>query len=168
MSMTLNQLAEKCFITACSKGWYGEQARAAVALTEAPELRIDLCRNFADKLNLGERLMLIVTEVAEAMEEYRNGHDVTEVYAIRTGMLPPWRSADNSLTAQRKIFDKVPYDAAAEADHLKPEGFPIEIADALIRIFDLAGAHGIDLDEAVRIKMAYNATRPVRHGGKLA
>lgn len=48
----------------------------------------------------------------------------------------------------------------------KPEGFPIEIADALIRIFDICGANGIDIENAVRLKMKYNKTRGHRHGGK--
>ena len=42
-----------------------------------------------------------------------------------------------------------------------------ELADILIRTLDTAAAFGIDLDRAVRVKMAFNATRPFRHGGKL-
>lgn len=48
----------------------------------------------------------------------------------------------------------------------KPEGFPIEIADVIIRIADLCGLYGIDLEDAIRIKTNYNKTRPYRHGGK--
>ena len=48
----------------------------------------------------------------------------------------------------------------------KPEGIAIELADAIIRIGDLAGILGADLESAVIQKMAYNATRPHRHGGK--
>lgn len=48
----------------------------------------------------------------------------------------------------------------------KPEGFPIELADALIRLLDLAGWLGIDLDKAVKIKTRFNTTRPYKHGGK--
>ncbi len=50
----------------------------------------------------------------------------------------------------------------------KPEGFGVELADAVIRIFDLAGYLKIDLERLIRLKMDYNATRPHRHGGKLA
>lgn len=56
---------------------------------------------------------------------------------------------------------------ARRTENGKPEGFSIELADALIRIFDLCGYYGIDLEGAVRIKHEYNATRPMRHGGKV-
>jgi NTP pyrophosphatase (non-canonical NTP hydrolase) len=45
----------------------------------------------------------------------------------------------------------------------KPEGFPIELADLLIRVLDTCAAHGIDIANAVEMKMKYNATRPVKH-----
>ena len=50
----------------------------------------------------------------------------------------------------------------------KPEGLPSELADVLIRVCDTAGALGIDLETAISEKMAFNATRPPRHGGKRA
>ena len=46
----------------------------------------------------------------------------------------------------------------------KPTGFPTELADLLVRVFDLAGGLGINLAEALRTKMAYNATRKHKHG----
>lgn len=49
----------------------------------------------------------------------------------------------------------------------KPEGVPIELADAVIRIMDFCEAQNIDLEEAIRIKHEFNKTRPYRHGGKL-
>lgn len=48
----------------------------------------------------------------------------------------------------------------------KPEGFGIELADAIIRILHLAEIEGLDMDYLVTLKNAYNKTRPFRHGGK--
>lgn len=46
--------------------------------------------------------------------------------------------------------DKLPHRAMRE----------VELADAAIRIFDLAGAYGMDLGSAIAEKMAFNAIRP--------
>jgi NTP pyrophosphatase (non-canonical NTP hydrolase) len=71
--------------------------------------------------NKGELLMLIVSEIAEAMEgERKNLND-----------------------------DHLPHRKMAE----------VELADALIRIFDYAGGFGYDLAGAVSEKLAYNAVR---------
>ena len=43
-----------------------------------------------------------------------------------------------------------------------------ELADVVIRAMDSAEALGIDIEQAVETKHAYNETRLRRHGGKLA
>ena len=55
------------------------------------------------------------------------------------------------MEGERKnlMDDKLPHRPMAE----------VELADALIRIFDYCCAHGYDLDGAFHEKMAYNATR---------
>lgn len=73
------------------------------------------------KRNVGELLMLCVSELAEAMEGHRKN-------------LPD---------------DKLPHRRM----------FEVELADCLIRIFDMAGGLGLDLGGALAEKMAYNATR---------
>lgn len=92
------------------------------------------CRQAADRwyyhpvtgerltMNKGERLMLIVSELSEAMEGER----------------------------KNLMDDKLPHRRMAE----------VELADALIRIFDYAGEEGYDLEGAYREKLAFNATRP--------
>jgi len=48
----------------------------------------------------------------------------------------------------------------------KPEGFVMELADVVIRIADLCGEFKLDLESALVEKMAYNKTRPYKHGNK--
>ena len=65
--------------------------------------------------------------------------------------------------AFRKGLLHKPCDKAADLTCLEEE-----LADILIRCFDMAGALDVDLDRAVAEKMRYNATRSYRHGGKVA
>ena len=49
----------------------------------------------------------------------------------------------------------------------KPEGEAVEIADALIRILDYVEYRGWNIDALVEEKLAYNRTRPFKHGKKM-
>lgn len=85
--------------------------------------------------NVGELLMLTVTELAEALEGHRKG--------LMDDHLP-----------QRRMFE-------------------VEIADAVIRLMDIAGGLGLDLDGTFWEKLAYNKRRQdhtnearLKEGGK--
>lgn len=104
--------------------------------------------------------MLMVSEIAEATEEVRNNK-------------PAFYLKDENSGACTHISKE-----EVTADHIeellkgtpggKPEGQAVELADVAIRIFDWFGRNGWDLEAVVEAKMAYNATRGHRHGGKLA
>lgn len=47
------------------------------------------------------------------------------------------------------------------------ENFAEELADIVIRVFDLCAHRGIDIAEAVAAKHVANLGRPYKHGGKL-
>ena len=88
-------------------------------------------------------------------EEDRNvGELLALVHSEVSEALEEWR-IDEGLAVIRMEGDK-------------PVGFAVELADTLIRICDLAESASIDLNAALKIKMAYNSTRPWRHGGKRA
>lgn len=53
------------------------------------------------------------------------------------------------------------------SDGGKPEGIPSELADVVIRIFDMCGRYDIDIERVILEKHEYNKTRPYKHGGKV-
>lgn len=71
--------------------------------------------------NVGELLMLITSEVAEAMEGHR----------------------------KRLMDDKIPTRTMLE----------VELADVVIRCFDMSGGLGLDIAGAIADKLLFNASR---------
>lgn len=147
----LTRLMQHAHATAVDKGWHEDVARVArlqaLARTLAAQDRAaDAAevRWAADQVlvsAVSERLALIMGEAAEALEAHRLG-------AMETTAC-------------------VHADDHADPGHVcQPDGFAIELADVVIRVFDLCGRLAIDLGDAVRRKMAYNETRAYRHGGK--
>lgn len=45
----------------------------------------------------------------------------------------------------------------------KPEGFPVEVMDAVIRLFDLMGSRDWDIESLYNLKREYNKGRGYRH-----
>jgi NTP pyrophosphatase (non-canonical NTP hydrolase) len=93
--LTLNEWSERCHTIAREKGFWDKER------------------------NVGEALMLVVTELAEAMEGYRKQDQ---------------------------------------------ENFREELADAYIRLFDLCGGLGIDIEKEIEKKSETNKSRPYKHG----
>lgn len=67
--------------------------------------------------------------------------------------------------AQNELRNHHPY-SEIYLDGDKPEGFGIELADAVFRIFNIAADCGVDLEDCMARKHAYNIRRPFMHGGK--
>lgn len=91
--------------------------------------------------SFGERIALLHSEASEALEAYRNW-----------GM----RDMTDALNAEKVVKEDPP----------KPEGVGSEFADVFIRLLDDCAVAGINLEAEYERKMAYNRTRPYRHGGK--
>jgi NTP pyrophosphatase (non-canonical NTP hydrolase) len=106
LKFVINQVVKHCHNESSVKGWW--TAKDGSHLRDNP-------------LTFSNKLMLIVSEIAEAMEGDRKD----------------------------AMDDKLPHRKMAE----------VELADALIRICDLAGAYGYDLGGAVIEKMEFNRTR---------
>ena len=108
-------------------------------------------KGFWDKenWNLGEKLMLITSELGEALEADRTGKkaniDQFNNFLISNGK---YTSEEFVNSFKANIKDSV----------------EDEMADAIIRLFDLAGKMNIDLEYHIKHKMNYNSTRDKLHG----
>jgi NTP pyrophosphatase (non-canonical NTP hydrolase) len=104
---------------------------------------------YEEKRNIPTRLMLIVSEIAEAMEADRKNN-----YALGNGHI---------LGVLGWTSDK---DFIEHFERTEKDTFQDELADAVIRILDLAEAEGIDLHKHILAKIRYNKTRELKHGKK--
>ncbi len=91
----------------------------------------------------GTLLMLMVSELAEALEADRHG---------RKANIPQF---DENL-------DKEGFVTAFKVN-IK-DTFEDELADAMIRILDYCGRHDIDIEWHITKKLEYNRTRERKHG----
>lgn len=97
--------------------------------------------------NKGELLMLVVSELAEALEaDRKNRYTSTDVKKI------------TALAKDENFIHEF-------TTHVK-DTFEDEIADAVIRLLDMSAGLGIDLEKHIEAKLRYNASRPKKHGKK--
>lgn len=120
------------------------------------ELRDKIYQNAKDKgfwdkeRNMGESLMLIVTELAEALEVHRASGQLKEF------------TEGQKLSLEKMNDEEFPETFSI----MVKDSFNDEMADVLIRVLDLCGGYNIDIDWHVKMKMRYNATRERLHGKK--
>lgn len=140
----IDHLIWQCHQTAIDKGWWPEPTAIPNARCEGAQVYKDNDRSFA------EQIALMHSELSEALEDYRNGRDYTEI------------------SYEPKIHEEeLSEGVMVHSSGYKPCGIASEFADVLIRIFDTCGRYKIPLAQVLIEKMEYNKTRPIRHGGKL-
>ncbi|MCB9500267.1 MAG: hypothetical protein H6690_03350 [Erysipelotrichaceae bacterium] len=107
-------------------------------------------KGFWDKENVAEKLMLIVSELSEAMEADRKNKFMAS---------NAWSNMDAYNNSSNNSWM-----TAFEAN-IK-DTFEDELADTFIRLLDLAERKGVDLEKHVQAKHKYNKLRPFMHGKK--
>ena len=124
--MTITELIKRAHDNAVNKGFYPE----------------------GEQKNIGELLMLIVSELGEALEAHRKNKfsgDSLEIYL-------------------KELNNPNVGDCSGIFEHYIKYTFEDELADAAIRIFDMCGYLNIDLEKHIELKMKYNETREYKHG----
>lgn len=142
MSKTLNQLRDEIYDWAKEKGWWDEP------------------REF------GTLLALCHSELSEALEAVRDGAPIAETTYRHDARYGPEFRTEFVVPVPLSMRGSVAIDENTGTSIGKPEGVPSELADEIIRILDICGHYGIDIERIVDEKMVYNGTRPHRHGGK--
>src|SRR5688572_12698121 len=102
-----------------------------------------------DNADVPLRIALIHSEISEAFEAFRKDKFADP----KTFLEDCWY--DKSETVFKYAFEKSMKDT-----------FEDEVADSIIRLLDLCGRMDIDIENHIREKMAYNATRGYKYGGK--
>ena len=97
--------------------------------------------------NFGNDLMLVVSELGEAIEAHRK-NEWCDIKAFNEALIS--EQYDYSTCFEKYVKDTI----------------NDEIADAFIRILDMCEYYGIDLQKHVELKMEYNAKRERLHGKK--
>lgn len=111
--------------------------------------------------NLGLMIALIHSEVSEALEGVRSDKFAKNNLAT----LPAyWLKGMADENFGHSLHDPEVFKMEFET-HVK-DTFEDELADVVIRVFDLCGLKGIDLESHILAKMRYNAMRPHKHGKK--
>lgn len=97
--------------------------------------------------NVGELLMLVVSELGEALEAKRKDrHAKSESHVLNLVS----GDVDFKTSFEQNIKDT----------------FEDEIADSIIRLLDMCGGLGINIEFFISEKLRYNKTRPRLHGKK--
>lgn len=130
--------------------------------------------------NFGEMVALAHSELSEALEEHRAGAP-----AIHFPVHKPGCAISDYHLFQKPIDVDAHHEGRfhgfcihaenrGECDKgypdppctctPKPEGVAVELADCIIRCLDTLHSLGVNIDEVVATKVAYNASRPHKHG----
>lgn len=88
--------------------------------------------------NVGEALMLVVSELGEAMDAHQKGR---------------FAAVGESIYMEPQVFEARIKDT-----------FEDELADTIIRLLDISAGIGIDIEKHINMKVSYNKTRERLHG----
>ena len=111
---------------------------------------------YEDDKNIGEMLMLTVSELSEALEadrknKYSNYSSFDEQASYYEGI-------EDTETGKLRFHNNF-------KDNIK-DTFEDEIADTIIRLLDIAAFKGIDIERHINLKMKFNSMRPYKHDKK--
>lgn len=163
----LTTIAKACHENARFKGFWdctvcdgkGEAMVTTIAESISVNVLCPMCDGRGLHRNTGEMLMLVVSELGEAIEALRNS-DVDAICDKCNGYIADPAEWKKEFSVTSKACLK----CLGTGRAIGGSRFAEEAADAIIRLFDLCARRGIDIGAVVEAKFNYNATRPHKHG----
>lgn len=143
--MDLTELSRDIFNINKEKGFWADHF-GTMFLVETNENFTKEQARAVQNAFISQKLMLITTEVGEAMEALRDN---------KYSPISLDRHYDEIMEHQdfKELFE----------NQIK-NSFEDEIADSIIRLLDLCGGLNIDIQKHIDLKLQYNKTRGYKHG----
>jgi NTP pyrophosphatase (non-canonical NTP hydrolase) len=146
--MDLTQLSKEIFEGNKEKGFWDNYFGTMFYIETDDTFSSEEAKAVRDAF-ISQKLMLITTEVGEAMEALRDSKFAKlDEYLDELS----FTNKDNEYEVKRCFEDNI------------KNSFEDEIADSIIRLLDLSGALNIDIQKHIDLKLKYNKTRAHKHG----
>lgn len=142
--MKLNNLRDEIHKNAVEKGFH-EQIDVLKKMQESGQFTATEIEAVSSAF-LGQKLMLVVSELGESIEAHRTRE-----------------RADVEKYKRLKVYESDMNLSVVFENYIK-DTYEDEIADVIIRLLDVCGAYNIDIDFHIKEKMRYNSNRPKKHG----
>ncbi len=114
--------------------------------------------------DLPKLLMLTVSELSEALEADRRGK-TADIEAFRNELPTVYVIKDRAYgLSENKTPEEISEMFMAAFEKYIKDTLEDEIADAFLRLMDICGMLGIDIEAHILMKSQYNKLRPYKHG----
>ena len=107
--------------------------------------------------NVGEKLMLVVSELGEALEAHRNGRASGGMEDYLSEYTESYKTSFFEGLGRREVR------ATEFFEWYVKDTIEDELADTFIRLADLCGYLNVDIESFISAKMAYNKRRDYKH-----
>ena len=140
----LNEISKKIHKANKEKGFYEDQEEILEIVKKNAPNQL----TFFKQVFFAQRIALIMSEASEALEANRKSRKTAKITEFKRESLNAMTDEDFKTWFEANIKD-------TEED---------EVADTIIRLFDLVGFENIDIDFHIEQKLRYNSLRPKKHG----